>query len=150
MRDTRNGYSIPPQLTAKTSVNAIPRPQWWINFLTTRKLEFASLSDTAGTVSDLISQVFDPTITRHDLSTIREMWPGNIVVKGIQTLCDAKNMVDAGVASIVLSNLGGRQLDSAPTPSHLLPEVGREAGDATANMMDTGVMNGADLLAGHA
>lgn len=150
MRDTRNGFSIPPQLTAKTIVNAIPRPQWWINFLTTRKLEFASLSDTGGTVSDLISQVFDPTIARHDLSTIREMWPGNIVVKGIQTLSDAKNMVDAGVDGIVLSNHGGRQLDRAPVPFHLLPEVVREVGDDTTIMMDTGVMNGADVVAAHA
>src|SRR5699024_6559324 len=54
MRDTRNGFSIPPQLTAKTVLDAIPRPEWWINFLTTPQLEFASLANTGGTVSDLI------------------------------------------------------------------------------------------------
>lgn len=150
MRDTRNGFSIPPALTAKTILDAIPRPQWWINFLTTPPLEFASLSNTGGTVSDLISQVFDPTISFEDLKIIREMWPGNIVVKGIQTLSDAREMVDAGVDGIVLSNHGGRQLDRAPIPFHLLPEVVREVGDDTTILMDTGVMNGADVVAAHA
>lgn len=150
MRDTRNGFSIPPQLTAKTIIDAIPRASWWFNFLTTPQLEFASLTNTGGTVSDLISQTFDPTISAEDLKIIREMWPGNIVVKGIQTLADAQRMVDAGVDGIVLSNHGGRQLDRAPVPFHLLPEVVREVGDHTTIMVDTGVMNGADIVAAHA
>lgn len=150
MRDTRNGFSIPPQLTAKTVVDAIPRASWWFNFLTTPQLEFASLTNTGGTVSDLIGQTFDPTISAEDLKIIREMWPGNIVVKGIQTLADAQRMVDAGVDGIVLSNHGGRQLDRAPIPFHLLPEVVREVGDHTTIMVDTGVMNGADVVAAHA
>src|SRR5690625_718404 len=121
MRDTRNGFSIPPQLTAKTIVDAIPRASWWFNFLTTPQLEFASLTNTGGTVSDLIGQTFDPTISAEDLKIIREMWPGNIVVKGIQTLADAQRMVDAGVDGIVLSNHAGRQLAWAPIAFHLLP-----------------------------
>src|SRR5699024_5677162 len=98
----------------------------------------------------LIGQVFDPTISAEDLKIIREMWPGNIVVKGIQTLADAQRMVDAGVDGIVLSNHGGRQLDRAPIPFHLLPEVVREVGCHTTIMVDTGVMNGADVVAAHA
>ncbi|MDN6173672.1 MAG: alpha-hydroxy-acid oxidizing protein, partial [Yaniella sp.] len=150
MRDTRNGFSIPPQLTAKTIIDAIPRASWWFNFLTTPQLEFASLTNTGGTVSDLIGQTFDPTISAEDLKIIREMWPGNIVVKGIQTLADAQRMVDAGVDGIVLSNHGGRQLDRAPIPFHLLPDVVREVGGHTTIMVDTGVMNGADVVAAQA
>lgn len=150
MRDTRNGFSIPPQLTAKTVLDAIPRPEWWFNFLTTPQLQFASLSNTGGTVSDLIGQVFDPTISEADLKIIRELWPGNIVVKGVQTVADAQRMVDAGVDGIVLSNHGGRQLDRAPVPFHLLPDVARAVGDRTTIMLDTGVTNGADVVAAHA
>lgn len=150
MRDTRNGFSIPPQLTAKTVIDAIPRTSWWFNFLTTQRLEFASLSNTGGTVSDLITAAFDPTISEADLATVRAMWPGKIVVKGIQTLQDAQRMVDAGVDGIVLSNHGGRQLDRAPVPFHLLPEVAREVGDQTTILLDTGVMNGTDVVAAHA
>ncbi|HLS72758.1 MAG TPA: alpha-hydroxy acid oxidase, partial [Actinomycetaceae bacterium] len=54
LRDTRNGFSIPPQLTVRTVANAIPRPRWWVDFLTTPKLEFASLSSTGGTVGELL------------------------------------------------------------------------------------------------
>lgn len=150
MRDTRNGFSIPPQLTAKTVLDAIPRPEWWVNFLTTPQLQFASLSNTGGTVSDLIGQVFDPTISEADLQIVRELWPGKIVVKGIQTVTDAQRMVDAGVDGIVLSNHGGRQLDRAPVPFHLLPDVARAVGDQTTIMIDTGVTNGADVVAAHA
>src|SRR5690625_880897 len=150
MRDTRNGFSIPPQLTSKTVLDAVPRPEWWINFLTTPQLEFASLSNTGGTVSDLIGQVFDPTISEADLKIIRELWPGNIVVKGVQTVADAQRMVDAGVDGIVLSNHGGRQLDRAPVPFRLLPDVARAVGDRTTIMLDTGVTNGADVVAAHA
>src|SRR5699024_11120821 len=100
--------------------------------------------------SDLITAAFDPTISAADLATVRDMWPGKIVVKGIQTLADAQRMVDAGVDRIVLSNHGGRQLDRAPIPFHLLPEVAREVGDHTTILVDTGVMNGADVVAAHA
>ena len=150
MRDTRNGFSIPPQLTAKTIIDALPRPEWWMNFLTTPQLEFASLSNTGGTVSDLIGQVFDPTISEEDLKLVRDMWPGKIVVKGVQTVADAQRMVDAGIDGIVLSNHGGRQLDRAPVPFQLLPEVARELGNDTTIMLDTGVTNGADVVAAHA
>lgn len=150
MRDTRNGFSIPPQLTVKTIVDALPRPEWWINFLTTPQLGFASLANTGGTVADLIGAAFDPTISEDDLEIIRQMWPGKIVVKGIQTLTDARRMVDAGVDGIVLSNHGGRQLDRAPVPFHLLPTVARELGGDTTILLDTGVTNGADVVAAHA
>ena len=147
LRDKRNGFSIPPQLTAGTIINAIPRPWWWIDFLTTPKLEFASLSSTGGTVGELLDAAMDPTISTEDLQIIREIWPGKLVVKGVQTVEDAAKLVDLGVDGIVLSNHGGRQLDRAPIPFHLLPQVVREVGKDATVMVDTGIMNGADIVA---
>lgn len=147
IRDTRNGFSIPPQLSPKTVLNAIPRPWWWIDFLTTPTLEFASLSTTGGTVGDLLNSAMDPTISFEDLKVIREMWPGKLVVKGVQNVPDAVKLVDAGVDGLLLSNHGGRQLDRAPVPFHLLPQVRREVGPAATVMVDTGIMNGADIVA---
>ncbi|ACR16812.1 alpha-hydroxy-acid oxidizing protein [Corynebacterium kroppenstedtii] len=147
MRDVRHGFSIPPQLTVKTVVDAIPRPWWWIDFLTTPPLEFASLSSTGGTVGELLNNAMDPTISFDDLKTIREMWPGKLAVKGVQNLEDSKKLADLGVDSIVLSNHGGRQLDRAPVPFLLLPEVAREVGKDVEIMVDTGIMNGADIVA---
>ena len=147
LRDKRNGFSIPPQLTLGTIANAIPRPWWWIDFLTTPKLEFASLSSTGGTVGELLDAAMDPTISYDDLRIIREMWPGKLVVKGVQTVADAAKLVDHGVDGIILSNHGGRQLDRAPIPFHLLPQVVRELGSDATVMVDTGIMNGADIVA---
>ncbi len=147
LRDKRNGFSIPPQLTPATILNAIPRPWWWFDFLTTPKLEFASLSTTGGTVGELLDAAMDPTISYDDLGIIRGMWPGKIVIKGVQNLEDAKALADHGVDGIVLSNHGGRQLDRAPVPFHLLPEVAREIGKDVTIGVDTGIMNGADIIA---
>lgn len=147
LRDKRNGFSIPPQLTVGTIVNAIPRPWWWFDFLTTPKLEFASLSTTGGTVGELLNAAMDPTISYDDLDIIRGMWPGKLVVKGVQNVQDAARLVDLGVDGIVLSNHGGRQLDRAPIPFRLLPQVVREVGKDATIMVDTGIMNGADIVA---
>jgi len=147
LRDTRNGFSIPPQLTLRTLLNAVPRPRWWIDFLTTPKLEFASLSSTGGTVGELLDAAMDPTISYDDLAAIRELWPGRIVIKGVQNVEDSLKLRDAGVDGIVLSNHGGRQLDRAPIPFHLLPRVRKAVGDGFTVMIDTGIMNGADIVA---
>ncbi|MEZ7666252.1 alpha-hydroxy acid oxidase [Rothia mucilaginosa] len=147
LRDKRNGFSIPPQLSLKTVANAIPRPWWWYDFLTTPKLEFASLSSTGGTVGELLDAAMDPSINYEDLKEIRELWPGKIVIKGVQNVEDSKKLADLGVDGILLSNHGGRQLDRAPVPFHLLPEVFREVGKDTEVMVDTGIMNGADVVA---
>ena len=86
-------------------------------------------------------------ISYEDLEIIRQMWPGKIVIKGLQNVADSKKLIDLGVDGIVLSNHGGRQLDRAPVPFHLLPQVVREVGKDATIMVDTGIMNGADIVA---
>ncbi|WP_299045420.1 alpha-hydroxy acid oxidase [uncultured Actinomyces sp.] len=147
LRDRRNGFSIPPQITLGTVLNAVPRPWWWFDFLTTPKLEFASLKSTGGTVGELLDSAMDPTISDADLAVIRDMWKGRIIVKGVQNLHDTKRLIDLGVDGVLLSNHGGRQLDRAPVPFRLLPEVVREVGKDATIMIDTGIMNGADIVA---
>jgi isopentenyl diphosphate isomerase/L-lactate dehydrogenase-like FMN-dependent dehydrogenase len=147
LRDKRNGFSIPPALTVGTVVNALPRPWWWWDFLTTEPLAFASLSSWNGTVGELLDAMFDPTVTYDDLKWIKEQWPGKLVVKGVQTVDDARRLTALGVDGITLSNHGGRQLDRAPIPFHLLPEVVREVGKDTEVHLDTGIMSGADIVA---
>jgi len=150
LRDKRNGFSIPPQLTAGTILNAIPRPWWWWDFLTTPKLQFASLQSTGGTVGELLDSAMDPTISFADLDVIRSIWPGKLVIKGVQSVADAKALAKAGVDGIVLSNHGGRQLDRAPIPFHLLPDVVKAVGKDVEITLDTGIMNGADIVAAYA
>ncbi len=147
LRDARNGLTVPPRLTFKTLLDAAPRPEWWINFLTTPAITFASMNNWEGTVAELLDYMFDPTISFEDLEWIREQWAGKLSIKGIQTVEDAKTAAKYGVDAIILSNHGGRQLDRAPVPLQMLAEVKKELRDDLEIHIDTGIMHGADVLA---
>jgi isopentenyl diphosphate isomerase/L-lactate dehydrogenase-like FMN-dependent dehydrogenase len=147
LRDYRNGLTIPPRLTTKTIINAIPRPAWWLNFLTTPGISFASLSQWEGTVGELLDHMFDPTMTFDDLGWVRANWKGTLTIKGIQNLEDAKKAASYGADAIILSNHGGRQLDRAPVPLHLLADIKSELKGDMEVHLDTGIMHGADILA---
>jgi len=147
MRDYRNGLTLPPRLTAGTIINALPRPAWWLNFLTTPSIEFASMKNWEGTVGELLDYMFDPTMTWEDLKWIRKQWDGTLTVKGIQNLEDAKKAAKLGADAVLLSNHGGRQLDRAPVMLHLLADVKKEFKKDYEIHIDTGIMHGADVLA---
>jgi isopentenyl diphosphate isomerase/L-lactate dehydrogenase-like FMN-dependent dehydrogenase len=147
IRDYRNGLTVPPRLTAGTIINAIPRPAWWMNFLTTPPIEFASMKNWEGTVGELLDYMFDPTMTWEDLKWIREQWDGNLIVKGIQNLEDGKKAAEIGADAVLLSNHGGRQLDRAPVMLHLLSDIKKEFKKDYEIHIDTGIMHGADVLA---
>jgi L-lactate dehydrogenase (cytochrome) len=150
LRDRYNGLTIPPTLNARTVLNAVPRVRWWFDFLTTEPISFAVFDKWDGTVADLLDTMFDPTVDFDDLVWIKDQWDGPVVVKGVQTLADAQRCASLGVDGVLLSNHGGRQLDRAPVPFHLLPEVVREIGGDVEVMLDTGIMSGADIVAAHA
>ena len=147
LRDVRNGLTIPPQLTLGTLAGMAMYPRWWGNLLTTRPLEFASLSSTGGTVGDLLTKVFDPAITGADIAWLRGIWPGKLVLKGVQSLEDAVIAVDLGVDAVILSNHGGRQIDRGNVPLELLPRVVDEVGDRIEVYIDGGISSGADIVA---
>ena len=91
--------------------------------------------------------MFDPTVTFDDLKWIRKQWGGNLVVKGIQNSEDALLAQKAGADAITLSNHGGRQLDRAPVPYLLIPEIRKVVGKKFEIHMDTGIMHGSDVVA---
>ena len=147
LRDVHNGFTIPPTLSARTLVDIARHPGWWFNLLTTEPLRFAVFTSTEGTVADLINRVFDPTIAIADLAWIRDDWDRPIVVKGIQTIDDARMVIDAGADAIVISNHGGRQLDRAPTPLEQLPSIAAAVSDRAEVYIDGGILSGADIVA---
>jgi isopentenyl diphosphate isomerase/L-lactate dehydrogenase-like FMN-dependent dehydrogenase len=147
LRDIRNGLTVPPKINLKTLLNAAPRVEWWWKFLTKPSLEFASMSNWDGTVAELLDFMFDPTMTFEDLKWIRKIWSGKLTVKGIQNLEDAINAEKCGADAIVFSNHGGRQLDKAPTPLHLIPLAKQKLSGKTEIHMDTGIMSGSDIVA---
>lgn len=147
LRDRRNGMTIPPQLSLATVLDASYRPQWWINFLTTEPLRFATLTDSPTTTSTIVGDMFDPSVTFEDLAWIRQHWDGPLVLKGIQSADDARRGLDHGADAVYLSNHGGRQLDRAPVPLRLLPQVRAAVGPGVPLIVDSGIMSGADVLA---
>lgn len=147
LRDVRNGFQIPPALTARTVLDAATHPAWWVNLLTTEPLTFATLTHWHGTVGELVDKLFDPTTTIADLEWLRGYWDGPLIVKGIQTVEDARRVTDAGADAVVVSNHGGRQLDKAPVPLRLLPDVVEAVGDRTEVWLDGGILHGADVVA---
>jgi L-lactate dehydrogenase (cytochrome) len=147
LRDVRNGLTIPPTLSLRTVAEAARHPSWWFDLLTTEPLEFASLTRSDGTVADLVARMFDPSTTMSDLAWLRSVWPGSLVVKGVQDVTDARAVVDAGADAVVVSNHGGRQLDRAPVPLESLAGVVDAVGDRAEVYVDGGIMSGGDLVA---
>ena len=146
-RDIRNGFAIPPALSLRTVLDGALHPNWWVNFLTTPPLRFASLDSWEGTVGEMMNALFDPTMTLEDLEWVRSVWTGPLVVKGVQTVEDAKAVVEHGADAVLVSNHGGRQLDKAPVPVRLVPEVRQALGDDVQVLVDTGIMSGSDVVA---
>jgi len=147
LRDVRNGLTIPPALTLRTFVDGAMHPAWWANLLTTEPLTFASLSHWDGTVAELIDAIFDPTLSLEHLAWLRELWDGPLLVKGIQNVEDARMVVEHGADGVIVSNHGGRQLDRAAVPLGVLPKVVDAIGDRAEVYVDTGILNGGDIVA---
>ena len=91
--------------------------------------------------------MFDPALTMADVEWLRGTWPGKLVIKGIQSVEDARRVVDAGADAVLLSNHGGRQLDRAPVPLELVEPTVQAVGDRAEVLVDTGITNGADIVA---
>jgi len=98
------------------------------------------------TLSDYINTQFDPGLSWDDVDWLRSVWDGPVLIKGIQTVDDARIAADAGVDAIVLSNHGGRQLDGAPATLPLVAPVADAVGGRTEIICDGGVRRGSDIL----
>ena len=147
LRDVRNGLTIPPQLTMRTMAQMALYPRWWANVLTTRPLEFASLQSTGGTVGDMLTRVFDPTIGPEHIEWLRSIWPGKLMLKGVQSVEDAVLAADLGCDGVVLSNHGGRQVDRGNVPLEILPRVVDAVQGRIEVYVDGGIMHGSDIVA---
>src|SRR5205807_9979791 len=89
---------------------------------------------------------FDPSVTWDDIAWVREHWNGRLIVKGVLDAEDARRAVDAGVDGIVVSNHGGRQLDSVPSTTRALPDIADAVGGEVAVLADGGVRTGLDVV----
>ena len=145
-RDNRNGLTVPPKIRINTVFAIARKPVWWLNLFTTGKLEFAAFRGWDKPLSQLAGLIFDPATTMKDIAWLRMVWKGPIIVKGIQSVDDAKAVAKLGVQGIILSNHGGRQFDRGPVPLEILPEVVKAVGNKVEIYIDGGIMSGLDAL----
>jgi L-lactate dehydrogenase (cytochrome) len=153
-RDVRRGFSLPPKVGLGTLVDGAVHPGWTWRFLRSEPIRFANVRDdmgvgdgsTAVTLSEYVNTQFDPSLSWRDVEWMRSVWDGPLVVKGIQTVDDARRAAEAGVEAIALSNHGGRQLDSAPATLDLVAPVADAVGDRLEVICDGGVRRGSDIV----
>jgi L-lactate dehydrogenase (cytochrome) len=153
-RDVRRGFSLPPKIGLGTLVDGAVHPGWTWRFLRSEPIRFANVQESAGvgdgttavTLSDYVNTQFDPGLSWRDVEWMRAEWHGPLVIKGIQTVADARLAAEAGVEAIALSNHGGRQLDSAPAPLDLVAPVADAVGDRLEVICDGGVRRGSDIV----
>ena len=151
-RDHRNGMSIPPQITWSNALGGARHPAWLRSLLTGRPLGFRNLQGIAEGSSAMSHQEYVNTQLANlsaswdDVVRLRRRWDGALLVKGITSVADARSAADAGADGIVVSNHGGRQLDSTPSSISVLPRIVDAVGDRVDVIMDSGVRTGADVL----
>jgi L-lactate dehydrogenase (cytochrome) len=147
LKDVRNGLTIPPTLTAKTFLDMSRFPSWWVNKLTTRPIDFASVRGFPGSSADVAALLFDPGLSYDDLAWLRDRWPHQVLVKGVLNPADGRRVVELGADGVVVSNHGGRQLDRTPATLDVLPAVREAVGPEPAVLLDSGVRSGQDIVA---
>ena len=153
-RDPRNGMKELLGSTFFAKLRYLPEilahPRWLVGFLAdggVPRLENVVIPG-AGPMEliDVAAALATANVTWEDLKWIRNIWTGPIVVKGILTGDDARRAADEGAAAIVVSNHGGRQLDTVSSTIRALPEIVAASGDRMEILMDGGIRRGSDIV----
>lgn len=149
--DAHNGLGAPPKLTPSNIWSIASHPHWAFAMLHSKRWSFGNYADRvqSGDVKEmakLVRSQLDPSFDRQTLEWVRSLWPGKLIVKGILDPEDAEIAVDAGADAILVSNHGGRQLDSAPSTASALQKIVEKIGDRCEVYVDGGIRSGLDVL----
>jgi L-lactate dehydrogenase (cytochrome) len=152
-RDARAGFTLPPKVGLGTLLDGARHPGWTWEFVRAEPITFANVvgrgvpdGTSAVSLAAQVSSQFDRSLSWRDVDWMRSIWPGPMVIKGIQTVADAVLAAEAGIEAIALSNHGGRQLDDAPAPIDLVAPVADAVGDRLEIICDGGVRRGSDIV----
>ncbi|MGI9605615.1 MAG: alpha-hydroxy acid oxidase [Acidimicrobiales bacterium] len=158
-RDVRRGMTLPPKLGLETFLEGARRPRWVWEFLRSDPIVFSNVAmsqaalrkgtddgSSAVSLAEYINSQFDPGLSWSDVDWIRSVWGGPVIIKGIQSVADAKIAASEGIEAIALSNHGGRQLDSSPAIVDLVAPVADAVGGQIEIYCDGGVRRGSDVV----
>src|SRR5688572_3529817 len=153
--DRRNGYSMPLRYTRKLIAQVLAKPGWCLRVLAPQYLKrgaFRKANYPLEWGNKLTDTPSDHELTKpdtqcwDDIKRIRDMWPGYMLVKGLQSLEDAVIAADYGLDGVVISNIGGRYLDSRPVWLQLVPGFRRAVGNRLKLIIDSGARRGSDIV----
>jgi L-lactate dehydrogenase (cytochrome) len=146
-RDLRNGLTIPPTIRPRTAVEGLARPGWALGFARGEQLTFANVTFATGgsSVMEYVGRELDTSLSWEAVDWLRARWDGPMAIKGILSAADAELARRHGADAVIVSNHGGRQLNSAPATLDVLPSVVEAAGTEVEVLLDSGVRRGADI-----
>ncbi|MCF4165403.1 alpha-hydroxy-acid oxidizing protein [Zavarzinia compransoris] len=151
-RDIKNGLNVPPRLTLANALDIATKPAWATRVLFGKRRSFGNLdghvkgADDLSTLAEWTASQFDPSLSWKDVEWVRKLWPGKLIMKGLLDADDARMAASVGADAVVVSNHGGRQLDSAISSIKALPRVVEAIGDKTEVWFDGGIRSGQDVL----
>jgi L-lactate dehydrogenase (cytochrome) len=156
-RDVRRGFELPPKLGLDSIVDGVLHPSWTWRFVRAEPIRFANVATSAAATGQpegtsavnlaaTFASQFDARLSWDDIEWFRSIWGGQIVLKGIQSVDDARMAAESGVDAIALSNHGGRQLDDAPAALELVAPVADHVGGRVEIICDGGVRRGSDIV----
>ena len=152
LRDIRNNFTLPFKMTPKVIMDIALKPNWAISTLLNGTPRFENLvpymNDAKEGTSLSVAQALQVSARLGEdfINRIRDSWDGHLVIKGILTKKSAEASVRIGADGIIVSNHGGRQLDSGPSSIEVLPDIFKTVGSKLTVMLDSGIRSGPDIV----
>jgi L-lactate dehydrogenase (cytochrome) len=150
--DVRSGLTVPPRISLAAIARIASKPAWIANVLMGKRKTFGNVAgripgtENLASYMDWIQSQFDQALSWDDVAWIRERWPGELIIKGIMDVEDAKLAAKSGATAIVVSNHGGRQLDGAASSISMLPRIADAVGSDVEVLFDGGIRSGQDVF----
>jgi len=154
-RDVRNGFRLPLKPTARTALGNVRHWKWMWDYFTTDPRTGADpgLGARLGTLLATrrrpplsVPAVFNVNQSWDDLKWLRGIWDGPLLLKGVMCAEDADLALEAGCDGVIVSNHGGRELDSVPASIEVLPEIVATVGRRAPVLLDGGIRRGTDVV----
>lgn len=150
--DEKEGLGVPPRLTPTNVFEMVTHPRWLVGMAGSKRHTFGNFvgefkeADSIGSLSEWIGQQFDPTFDIETVKWVRSLWKRKLILKGVMHPDDAHSAVDIGADAIIVSNHGGRQLDSSPSSISVLPQIVDAVGGKIEVLFDGGIRTGSDIV----
>ena len=150
-REIINGLSLPPKLTLSNFKSMLSKPSWLINTILKGKPSFETLKPymsknlSLKQLGKFMDATFSGALNREKISRLRDLWKGNLIIKGIESLEDITISEKLGLDGVIVSNHGGRQIDIGESTVNSLKRIKSSYNGKMKIMMDSGIREGTDI-----